>query len=278
MQLEYRIICEMLKGMSNDKKQKIVDNEGGVHFRRRMRGSDRAEKMLHQYDEMGKRMCGDRIVRIDEIYRNDEVIDIYTEWVTGNTLEDILPGLSEQDAYELGVRSARLLKKIHKEGQCVINDCVTEDFIDREIDKYKEYIGVDGLCNLVKKHKSMLCNIANNTFLHADFHVGNIMLNDCGDLVLVDLEKCETGIYYRDLGLNETYNYSISPFYAEGLLKEYSNKSGFSWKEYGVNIAFFMLVYCNWKHKRNEDCSDALCQYYKRHNIKSYGEPIWMKL
>lgn len=263
--------------MSNDRKQKVIDNDGVMHLKRSMVGSLKTEQILYQYDMIGKKLQEDRLVRIDEINRYGEKIELFTEWVEGRTLESILSQVSDQEAYNLGVRSAQLLNNIHKIGKAVLEDCVTEAFFDQQVMNYRDYFSQDTLYRFVYDNKMLLLYAPDATFLHSDYHVGNIILSDYGNLVLVDLEKCETGTFYRDLGLNETYNYDISPFYAEGLLTEYSKREDFSWNRYGVNMAFFMLVYRNWMYKRRMDSSKVLHQYYKRHNLELYGEPIWIK-
>ena len=263
--------------MSKDAKLKIKDRDGILHLLRIMKKTKVTEKTLRQYSMMFNNFHGDRIIRIDEINVENEYIELITEWIEGETLENMLPNMSKQEAYCLGRRSAQLLQKINERGEQVILDCVTRQFVESELNKYLCYFGKDSLFDLVWKRIDNLLNSREHYFLHSDFHVGNIMMNCNNELILVDIEKCETGAFYRDLGVNETYNFHVSPSFAEGLISEYSGSESFSWQEYGINIAFFMVVFRNWKHNRNEKCDNIMNMYFQRHNMESFGEPLWIK-
>lgn len=275
-QLKFEIICNINEGLSNSIKQKVTDEYGNVYMRRVMRYSSTLNDILEQYKEIGTSLRDDRLVKIIDISKDAGKIVLLTEWVDGNTLESLLPAMSDDEAFQMGIRSAILLRSIHEAGGIVVNDCVTEKFICDEIEKYMNINGEDKLYKLVYKNMHILLDNHDKVFLHSDYHVGNILLNRNGKLIVVDLEKCETGSVYRDLGVNETYNFIVSSCYAKGLLHEYSKNQGFTWKLYGINIAFFMMVYCNWKSKKNEMYTYVLNSYIQRHDMNAFGVPLWI--
>ncbi len=126
------------------------------------------------------------------------VASLYT-WVEGRDLDAALAGLSEKRQYETGLEAGRILALIHGiSARSPQEDWLTR--FSRKIDaKIKLYLeaglnlpGAEKIISVLKEGKALLHGRP-QSYHHGDFHAGNLLLSDNGELGVIDFNRFDFG-------------------------------------------------------------------------------------
>lgn len=167
-------------------------------------------------------------------------------WCEGDSLEAILPMLTEQEQYTLGIKAGRILKKIHS---VPVSQAEMEaaDWHERYSEFMDESIKSFHHCGLQIDGAELILNYYNNNrhllktrpqcYLHNDYHAGNIMLSSKLELTVVDWEILlynNFGDPWMEISMQET------PHFSTGLIRGYFN--GEPPEDYWRILAFYTSI------------------------------------
>ena len=276
--MKYRSKKKITTGMSKDRKYKVVSEEGEVFFLRVVNKNRFDKSPIDYYRGANINLNGDRVVRIYDCVETPDCYECYYEYVDGVSLEQYILGAKEEEVIELASRSAKLLRCIQRINVIDQVDMFSETYIYRELKLCEECLEVYKIIEFVRNNIGYLLDNNHNSFLHYDYHMGNIILSEKKELVVVDIEKYGYGSFYRDLLINETYNREISTLYARAFLSEYSSRKDFEWLLYNVHMSFYFVRFILWcKRKRREPIDEnRINDFYLEHCINPEKMPDWV--
>jgi len=194
-----KIVEPITRGWSDDKKYKVMD-EAGVSYLLRISDANRYEhrktlfKMMQRAEALDIPMC-----KPIEFGTNDEGVYSLQSWINGKDLEDVLPSISETEQYALGVKSGKILKQIHsipapadQEDWAVRFNRKVDSKINRYLEHWYKFDGDTYLIDYINNNRTLLDNRP-QCFHHGDYHTGNMMLSDSGELTITDFDRYDFG-------------------------------------------------------------------------------------
>jgi serine/threonine-protein kinase len=119
---------------------------------------------------------------------------VYTllSWIDGVEVEYILPALPEAEQYALGAKSGEILRRIHSSSASKgVDDWPTRYFsvIDQRLEAFRNegvsFEGDDIIINYLETNKHLLKNRP-QCYQHGDYHMGNIIQSNDGNLFVID--------------------------------------------------------------------------------------------
>lgn len=281
-------IEKITKGWSDDKKYKITTKQGETLLLR-LSTLDWYEykkkefEIITKYSRLGIPMsmpmefgtCG-----------QDKFVYMLLTWVEGQDLETVLGGLPEEKQYELGRMAGKILRKIHsipleekdkpettkiekKKLQLslyeasdvrIANDKIAVEFVKQNIDKIWKEAPV---------------------YQHGDFHPGNLIYTENGELGVIDFNRWEVGDPYEEFYKLESFAREISIPYCIGQIQAYfsDNVPMEFWDILAVYVAHASLYSIKWAEKFGQEEIDGMtarCKaafedydYFKR------SIPVW---
>jgi len=116
-------------------------------------------------------------------------------WIEGKDARDAVDSLSEQELYDYGCESGKILRKIHS---IKAPDGIEEwepffnRKMNRKIENYKKcplkYENGDAFIAYIEKNRHLLKNRP-LTYQHGDYHIGNLMIDNEGNIVVIDFNR-----------------------------------------------------------------------------------------
>lgn len=153
---------------------------------------------------------------------------VYTllSWCDGNDAEIVLPTLPEMEQYTLGIKSGEILSQIHSISAPDKQEMWSTYFnrkTNLKIEKYKEcglhFIGDERVLEYIEKNRYLLDN-RYQTYQHGDYHVGNMIINNKKDLLIIDFNRSDFGDPWEEFN-RIVWSATISPYFATGQLNGY---------------------------------------------------------
>lgn len=275
--MRYSARTKITQGMSKDSKYKVFSEDGNEYFLRVVDKKTFSKSPVNYYREANINLHGDRIVQIYDCVETNDGYECYYEYVDGMSLEQYIDGAKEDEVIELASRSAKLLRSIQEINVCSQVDLYDEEYIFTELKRCEEYLETNIIIEFVRDNIKYLLDNNHNTFLHSDYHMGNIILSKKKELVVVDIEKYDYGSFYRDLLINETYNRDISNGYASAFLREYSSRMDFEWMLYNVHMSLYFVRFILWNKRKRGVMIDEkrIKDFYLEHCVNPEKMPDW---
>lgn len=218
------------KGWSKDKKYYIRTYDGKELL---MRTAE-----ISRYDQ--KKREYEAILRLEDtdilmsrplqfgICNGGQTVYSLLTWVEGEDAQDIIPTLSADEQYQLGVTSGQYLRSIHQIPTG--NDQASwADYYNRKIDKYITNYqacgivlkGADKVLQFVEQHRHLL-EERPQTFQHGDYHIGNMILTDSRKLGIIDFNRFDYGDPWEEFN-RITFCSLMSAEFASGRIHGYFN-------------------------------------------------------
>lgn len=216
------------KGWSTDIKYLIKDDNNNKYLLR-ISSIDQYDKKLIEFnylkklEEIGLSMC-----KPIEFGTCDEGVYIILSWIEGVDAQEYILNLSNKEQYEYGIIAGKELLKIHSlKAPSNIFDW-EEKFnkkIDRKIKMYEDCpIKIDKANNLIEyinNNRHLLKN-RNLVFHHGDYHIGNMMINENKELVIIDFNRADFGDPYEEFN-RIVWCAQASSYFASGIVDGYFN-------------------------------------------------------
>lgn len=192
-------VKDLTKGLSGDRKY-YLETDKGERFLARITEAEKYEQKRTIFERMQKvSKLGIPMPTPIEFGYCENKSEIYTllTWVDGEDAEKVLPGLSHEKQYRLGVKAGRILRKLHDNSEIKCN----EDWESRYFSViqprlqafHNEHIAFDGSAKILEYLERNKCFLANRpqTFHHGDFHLGNMVIGDTGQLGVIDWDTAD---------------------------------------------------------------------------------------
>ncbi len=155
------------------------------------------EQEYHRIQELYQN--GISVPRPVEFGKTEDGTMVYslTAWVEGELLETALKKKSPEEQYSLGVISGKLLKSIHSLQKCDMSENWLERYlkvIEPRMTAFKEegipFEGDQAILAYFEENKDLLLSRP-QVFLHGDYHMGNMILSENNEIVVIDWEKVD---------------------------------------------------------------------------------------
>lgn len=220
-------IEKLTKGWSVDTKYVVVDKEGNK-FLLRITSMDLYEKKAKQFkvlkevEKLG--LNASRPICFGQL--NETELYTVLTWLDGEDAEVAVTKLTEKEAYDLGVEAGKVLKVLHKIPVDTESEMSWfEKYQTKMVRKLKaleecpvEVPNKDMLKDYVTKNMHLIENRA-QTFTHADFHVGNLIVHE-GKIGVIDFDKNVIADPYDEFK-PYIWNVRASEYFETGLLNGY---------------------------------------------------------
>ncbi len=148
------------------------------------------------------------------------------EWIDGEDAETALPPLSPNKKEEYGKQAGVMARAIHSlpapEGQPLWEERFNRK-IDRKIAMYRDcgmrFDGDGALLAYIENNRHLLRGRP-SAAQHGDFHIGNMMLDASGALVLIDFDRFDSGDPWEEFNRIVWCAQKCPPF-ARGMVSGY---------------------------------------------------------
>ncbi|MEX2105040.1 MAG: aminoglycoside phosphotransferase family protein [Bacilli bacterium] len=277
------------KGYSGDSKHVVV--------------KDNRKYLLRTYDyklHRGKQMEYEALLKMEEYGVNcsrplhigsieDHGIGyMILTYIEGNDASDELPKLSVDDQYRLGFEAGIELFKIT---QLVAPNHITS-WYDRKITKHRkcmdEYsklaIRVNNDASIITFIEENLALMKNrpNLFQHDDFHVGNLIINDRGELGVIDFNRCDWGDPVHEFLKVGLFSSEVSIPFSIGQIRGYHDNQDpdeLFWRLYSLYLAMNVFSSVVWILKVKPEeigiMMEKLIRVLDDHNHFDLIKPKW---
>lgn len=217
---------EIKKGWSGDKKYLIQPISGPRFLLRKSPISEYKRKALEVLYMKKLFVMGLPISEPLDIKKVKN--DVYTlfSWVEGMDAVEVLPRLSEEEQYRLGVEAGKRLKQIHSI-KAPENSEEWENKYERKInqkiqgyhDSPVKYEKGELFLDYVERNKHLI-QARPSSFQHGDYHVGNMILSAENELSIIDFNRWDYGDPREEFNRID-FTAQLSPLFATGQVDGY---------------------------------------------------------
>lgn len=214
------------KGWSGDKKYCVTD-ETGTHYLLRISPVERKARVEKTFEQMRRvATLGIPMCQPIECGTCEEGVYVLHTWVDGTDAEEMLAGMPEDRQYAYGMDAGHILQKIHTIPASKGEHNWEEYFnhkIERKIIQYNDcplkYPGGEMLVSYIEKNRHLLAG-QSVTYQHGDFHIGNMMIDREGRLVIIDFDKDDIGDPWEEFN-RIVWCAQAAPAFARGMVDGY---------------------------------------------------------
>ncbi len=220
------LIEQIYKGWSNDQKFLITTNEGKYFLR--VSEIKQLVRKQFEYSYLQKIYAtGIRTQQPLALFKDEKLVYTLLTYIEGVDLEEKLSFLTKKEQYELGIKSSQILKVIH---QIKIDEPVKKwdehywKKAKRNISRY-EQCGINVantkyIIEYINNNKELLRNRP-QVFLHGDYHIGNMLLQNKKKLAVIDFNRMDIGDPYDEFNRHIAFTSEVSIPYAIGEIVSY---------------------------------------------------------
>lgn len=214
------------KGWSADQKYRVTGVDGKAYLLR-ISPRERAARVLAQFRRLqeisstGIPMC--QPIQAGICHRGPYML---LGWIDGEDAEPLIPTLPPKTQYDYGLEAGRILCKIHA---LPAPDDITpwsirfNQKIDRKIAAYNacslKYEGGEAFLRHIAKTRHLLSNRP-QTYQHGDYHIGNMMIDQDGNLTVIDFDRDDWGDPWEEFN-RTVWCAQASPAFASGMVDGY---------------------------------------------------------
>lgn len=218
------------KGWSGDSKYKVSTSEG-ERFLLRVSPIDKLERCRSVFEHM-KRVSalGVPMCRPVEFGTCEEGAYSIQSWIDGEDAESVIGRLSADEQYKYGYKAGDVLAKIHTIPAPTEVPGWGKRFnakIDRKITMYRDcplkYENGDVFLKYVEDNRSLLYDRP-QSYQHGDYHIGNMMIDGAGQLVIIDFDRDDYGDPWEEFN-RIVWCAQETPLFASGMVDGYFGKN-----------------------------------------------------
>ena len=255
-QSSWKKLEPVLKGWSSDKKY-FVENKDGERLLLRLSSAEDLDNKQSEYH---------RVKIINQLdFSMSRAIDfgicneggntyMLLTWVDGLPLQDCLLSFPVSRQYNLGVQAGGILRQIHS----IPNQAHLPDWeqqlqvkILSRIERYEQcpyrVPGDETAISFVRNNIGLLRKLK-VVYRHGDFHVGNLIYTDQGEIGVIDFNRSDSGDYVEDFYKLQSFDREVSVPFATGKMHGYFNGQPPEdfWIRHALYVAYSSLFSIVW--------------------------------
>lgn len=258
----WRKIEKINYGWSDDVKFYIEDLEG-TKFLLRISNVDKLENKKKEFYIIQKynQLLFEMSQAIDMgVCNSGQNIYMLLSWVEGQSMENVIGTLNEQEQYQLGIKAGNVLKAIHSlpvEATDIPKIKKTKKKLKQlqryENSKYR-VPNDEEVIDFVKENIDLMCQ-SEPVYEHGDFHIGNMVYTPQKDVGIIDFNRWECGDRYEEFYKLQSFNVDVSVAFSMGQLHGYFDGEPTMdfWKIQAVYVAHSALFSIEWAAKYGEE-------------------------
>lgn len=214
------------KGWSGDQKYRVTTADGSKYLLR-VSPTEKLERRKSEFarmqlvEELEIPMC-----RPVEFGLCNEGVYSLQSWVDGADAESVLPFMPPHQQYAYGLDAGRILAKIHSIPAPDDMPDWESRFnakIDRKISQYEscplKYEKGEAMLQYLRDNRQLLKD-RNQSYQHGDYHIGNMMIDRSGKLVIIDFDKDDFGDPWEEFN-RIVWSAQAAPRFAAGMVDGY---------------------------------------------------------
>ena len=223
---DFAEVIEIKKGWSDEKKYKVVDKSGQTYLLR-ISSPEQYEYKKAEYENMERvSALGIPMCQPVEFGICEEGVYSLQSWIEGKDAEEEIINFSDKRVYEYGYEAGIILRKLHSiaapEGSGSWEDFFNQK-MNRKIDNYNncslKYENGEVFITYIEEHRHLLKNRP-MTYQHGDYHIGNMMIDNKGNLVVIDFNRSEYGDLWEEFN-RIVWCAQSAPLFATGMVDGY---------------------------------------------------------
>lgn len=261
------------KGWSSDRKYRVTTRSGEALLLRlsdigRYEEKRREYRIIQRFSRLGFAMSTPVEFGVCEDGRSAYML---LGWVEGRDLEAALPELCKREQYLLGRQAGDILKRIHAV-PLLPEETPLATKREKKLRQLSEYeasglrIPNDvGAIRYVKENIQQICRMP-PACLHGDFHPGNLIYREGGDLGVIDFNRWEIGDPYEEFYKLESFGVEVSEPYCVGQIDGYFDDRvpmDF-WRANAVYVAQASLFSIKWAERFGQADVDGMVRRAQR--------------
>lgn len=218
------------KGWSGDRKYCVTD-AAGKRYLLRISEAAQYDRRKAQFARMELAAAKNIPMCLPvEFGTCDEGVYSLHSWIDGVDAESEITAFPEKVQYRYGMDAGRILKKLHRIPAPPHAEPWETRFnkkIDRKMAMYQNcplrYEGGDAFLRYIDQNRCLLRERP-QSYQHGDYHIGNMMIDRSGKLVIIDFEKDDWGDPWEEFN-RIVWCVQASPAFASGLVDGYFDGS-----------------------------------------------------
>ncbi|MDQ0888918.1 aminoglycoside phosphotransferase (APT) family kinase protein [Paenibacillus sp. V4I9] len=177
-------------------------------------------------------------------------------FVEGDDASEILPSLSYDEQYQIGIEAGQELRKMHE-----LTKPSSESWYERRLLKHNHQYESYRNCGVKLPEEDIIISFINqnliyinnrpNRFQHDDFHPSNLIIHDRSYVGVIDFNRCDWGDPYHDFLKIAYFSREVSIPFCIGQIHGYFN--GIVplefWKLYALYTAMIIFPTITWTLK-----------------------------
>jgi len=227
------------KGWSGDRKYRIRCADGSVYLLR-VAAKDRSERFPLVFERMKEAArLGIGMCLPVELGEGPEGVYVIQSWIDGADAESVIPGLPEDEQYAFGLEAGRMLVKLHSLPPPADAVPWQERYgakIDRKLKMYSQspikYDRDEPFLRYIEQNRQLIASRP-QSYQHGDYHIGNMMVDRSGKLIIIDFDKDDYGDPWEEFN-RIVWCAQAAPAFASGMVDGYFPQ--------GVPMEFWRLL------------------------------------
>ena len=223
---DFAEVVKIEKGWSHEEKYKVTDKEG-KNFLLRITPIEQYERKKAEFENMqmvsalGIPMC-----QPIEFGTCEEGVYSLQSWIEGKDAEEAIVELSDAQVYRYGYEAGEILSRIHSiqvpEGLGEWEPFFNQK-MNRKIENYRncplKYENGEAFITYIEANRHLLKNRPMG-YQHGDYHIGNLMIDKDGNLVVIDFNRNEYGDPWEEFN-RIVWCAQAAPLFATGMVDGY---------------------------------------------------------
>ncbi len=254
--LEYwHKVYPIRSGWTDDEKYKVCDDSGHAFFLRKAT-RDRFQDLQEEarlITALGEKGLPVAKVETVDLCEEEDKCYLLLHWLEGVTLETALPGMSEREQYEIGLKAGRQLLRLHNT-KLDINAFSHRSLKDKKMRELNGYLesglrisGDSTIIDFIRDNIHVIDN-GPSVIEHSDYHPGNLILKPGMDLAIIDFNGSHQGDAYEEFYKLELFVIRQSIAYCLGQIHGYfdGDPPRSFWDSHSVYTAHAALYGLKW--------------------------------